>query len=270
MSYELLVLDIDGTLVNTKKEITDAVRNACINCQKRGKKIAIATGRCKRGVRNQVSEIQLDRFGGFVVSINGAQIHNAKTNKEYQNITLPSGMIYELYDYACENGCGILTYDEQGNIISLYEDDKYVLMDAKGSDLPVIVKKDFRKEVFFAGNKMILTGEPELLRELEPKATKKYEGVLSVYKSEEFYLEFMPYGVDKAMGIGMLSEKLGIDRENIICCGDGFNDIPMIEYAGLGVAMGNASYEVKKHADFIAPSCDEDGLVTVINQFMMD
>ena len=143
-------------------------------------------------------------------------------------------------------------------------------MDAKGCDIPIWVPEDFHRDVTFDGNKVILTGNPQQLEALEPKAAKDFEGRLSVYRSEGFYLEMMPLGVDKAYGVSKLLERLGYRRSQIVCCGDGFNHLPMIEYAGLGVAMDNAPEELKQLADYIAPSCDEDGLVDVIERFIKD
>ena len=102
------------------------------------------------------------------------------------------------------------------------------------------------------------------------KTYEKYEGVLSVYRSEEFYLEMMPLGVDKAYGISKLLGRLGFSRNQMVCCGDGFNDLSMIEYAGLGVAMGNAHEDIRAKADYVAPTCDEDGVVDVIQRFIKD
>ena len=108
------------------------------------------------------------------------------------------------------------------------------------------------------------------LEKLEKKAAKDFEGRLSVYRSEGFYLEMMPLGVDKAYGVAKLLERLGYRRSQMVCCGDGFNDLPMIEYAGFGVAMANAPEQLKEKADYVAPSCDEDGLVDVITRFIKD
>ena len=108
------------------------------------------------------------------------------------------------------------------------------------------------------------------MEKLEKKAAKDVEGRLSVYRSEGFYLEMMPLGVDKAYGVAKLLERLGYRRSQMVCCGDGFNDLPMIEYAGFGVAMANAPEQLKEKADYVAPSCDEDGLVDVITRFIKD
>lgn len=269
MAYELLVLDVDGTLVNTKKEITERTKEALWECQEQGIKVAIASGRCTEGIRHQAKAIGLDRFGGYVISFNGGRITNFATGEVIYYITLPDGMIHELYDYSKKEHTGILTYDA-GKIVAHSDTDPYITIDAKGCDIPIWVPEDFHRDVKFAGNKCILTGDPAHLEKLEKKAAKDFEGRLSVYRSEGFYLEMMPLGVDKAYGVAKLLERLGYRRSQMVCCGDGFNDLPMIEYAGFGVAMANAPEQLKEKADYVAPSCDEDGLVDVITRFIKD
>ena len=91
----------------------------------------------------------------------------------------------------------------------------------------------------------------------------------SVYRSEPFFIEIMPKNVDKASSLDKMLETVGMTRENAICCGDGFNDVSMIKYAGIGVAMGNAQPVVKEAADYITATNDEDGLVQVIDRFIL-
>lgn len=269
MSYELLVLDVDGTLVNSHKEITEKTRSAIWECQENGVKVAIASGRCTEGIRHQAEAIGLDRFGGYIVSYNGGRITNFQTGEVIYDISLPEGMIHELYDYSKREHTGILTYHD-GKIISHSDTDPYITVDAKGCDIPIWVPEDFHSEVKFPVNKCILTGDPDHLESLEKKAAADFAGRLSVYRSEPFYLEMMPLGVDKAYGLSRLLEKMGYGRNRMVCCGDGFNDLSMIEYAGMGAAMGNAPEEIKKKADYVAPSCDEDGVAEVINRFIKD
>lgn len=269
MAYELLVLDVDGTLVNSQKKISEKTCSAIIECQKNGIKVAIASGRCTEGIRHQARAIQLDQYGGYIISFNGGRITNFQTGEVIYDITLPEGMIHTLYDYSVEKGTGFLSYF-RGSMVAHSDTDPYIVIDSKGCDIPIWVPEDFHKDIQFLGNKVILTGEPDKLKELEPIAAKDFEGQLSVYRSEEYYLEMMPLGVDKAYGVSKLLERIGYHRNQMVCCGDGFNDLPMIHYAGLGVAMANASDELKKEADYIAPSCDEDGIVDVINRFIKD
>lgn len=269
MAYELLVLDVDGTLVNSRKEITEKTKAALIECQENGIRVAIASGRCTEGIRHQAHAIGLDEYGGYIISYNGGRITNCRTKEVIYNIPLPDGMLHELYDYSVQQETGILTYHD-GKIIAHSDTDPYIVVDAKGCDMPIWVPEDFHREVHFNVNKCILTGDPEKLALLEEKAAKDFAGRLSVYRSEGFYLEMMPLGVDKAYGVSRLLQQMGYSRSQMVCCGDGFNDLPMIEYAGMGVAMANAPQELKDKADYVAPSCDEDGLVSVIDQFIKD
>jgi Cof subfamily protein (haloacid dehalogenase superfamily) len=106
------------------------------------------------------------------------------------------------------------------------------------------------------------------LEELMPHLQQKFHKLLNIYRSEPFFLEIMPQNIDKAYSLQKLLNSIGLTADSMICCGDGFNDISMIEYAGLGVAMENAQPIVKETADFITKSNDEDGILHVINTFL--
>jgi len=92
---------------------------------------------------------------------------------------------------------------------------------------------------------------------------------LNIFRSEPFFLELMPKGIDKASVLKRFISFLGIGRDEVICCGDGYNDLTMIEFAGLGVAMANAREEVLAAADYVTVSNDEDGIVKVIEKFIL-
>ncbi len=235
--------------------------------QEAGIKVAIASGRCTAGIMPTARKIHLEEYGGYIVSYNGACITNCQTGEEIYSITLPEGIVPEIYEFSKKEKTGIMTY-HNNDIIAENDADQYIQIDAKGCDIDIHVVKDFGKEVTYPVNKCLLTGDPDFMATVEPKAAKAFEGRLSVYRSEDFYVEMMPLGIDKAYGLEKLLQRLGVTREEMICCGDGFNDISMIEYAGLGVAMANAAEEVQKSADYIAPHCDEDGLVDVIERYL--
>lgn len=266
MAYEVLVLDVDGTLMRTDKTISQKTIDAIVGLQGRGVKVAIASGRCTAGIMPTARKIKLDEFGGFIVSFNGGCISNCQTGEVIYNINLPDGIVQEIYDFSKKEKTGIMTYHGR-DIIAENDADQYIQIDAKGCEIEIHVVENFGKEVTYPVNKCLLTGDPEYMAEVEPRAAKAFEGRLSVYRSEDFYVEMMPLGIDKAYGLSRLLKCLGYSRNQMVCCGDGFNDISMIEYAGLGVAMANASEEVRGKADYIAPHCDEDGLVDVIERF---
>ena len=120
----------------------------------------------------------------------------------------------------------------------------------------------------FPINKLLIPGEPAVLEEMIPVLKEKYHSLLNIYRSEPYFLEIMPQNIDKAYSLQKLLSSIGLTADSMICCGDGYNDVSMIEYAGLGVAMENAQPIVKDTADFITKSNDDDGILYVINQFL--
>jgi Cof subfamily protein (haloacid dehalogenase superfamily) len=91
-----------------------------------------------------------------------------------------------------------------------------------------------------------------------------------VYRSEPFFLEILPKGINKANALEMLLKEVGAEREELMAFGDGYNDISMIEYAGMGVAMSNGNELIKEKADYVAPSNDEGGIAHVLEKFVLD
>ena len=114
-----------------------------------------------------------------------------------------------------------------------------------------------------------MTAPPEKAEKLTAMLQEKFDGILSIYRSEPFFIEIMPKNIDKASSLSRMLKTVGLKQEDVICCGDGYNDVTMVAYAGIGVAMANARDEVKAVADYITGSNDEDGLVDVIDKFIL-
>ncbi len=268
MEEKVLVLDIDGTLTNSQKEISPATRQGIINTLKRGHRVILASGRPTPGMRRYEKELELEKYGGYLLSFNGGRIVECRTGEIVYQRTLPLTMIPSLYRFAEDHGCGLLTYFGD-QIISAFEPDEYALLESRINHMPIKVVEDFRSYVDFDINKCLVTAPADRAPELERQLQERYGDRASVYRSEPFFIEIMPQNVDKATSLDRMLSTVGLTRENAVCCGDGFNDISMIRYAGLGVAMGNAQPAVKEAADFITGTNDEDGLVTVIDDFIL-
>ena len=269
MRHKILVLDIDGTLTNSKKEITPATKNALYAMQAAGYQLAIASGRPTAGVEPIAKECKLDEYGGYILSFNGARVVRFSTGEILYNNTLPQQFIPQIYEIAKERGVGMITYDPNDNLITGTRTDKY-MGEARINRRDIYQVQDFIGAIKFPVNKCLISGEPEVLAPLTEELQKRYYGVLNIYRSEPFFLEIMPPMVDKAHALERLLPSLGIGREECVCCGDGYNDITMLQYAGLGVAMANAQLEVREAADIITLSNDEDGLVPVICTYFLD
>lgn len=269
MSEKVLVLDIDGTLTNSEKEITPATKKGLQTIMERGHKVILASGRPTPGMRRYERELELTKYGGYLLSFNGGRIVECRTGEIIYQRILSSEIVSELYDFAKENGCGLITYDSEV-IVSAFEPDEYVQLESRINGMEIKVVEDFKSYVNFDVNKFLLTAPVEIAPEVEKTLCRKYEEVASVYRSEPFFIEIMPKNVDKAASLDRMLEIIGLTKDDAISCGDGFNDISMIKYAGVGVAMGNAQPAVKEAADYITATNDRDGLVEVIDKFILN
>lgn len=266
MDKKMLVLDIDGTLTNSKKEITKATKAAITHVLEAGHVVVIASGRPTPGTKKVCEELKLKNYDGYVLSYNGAKITSLKDNRVVSQKILDNKYIPEIYEFAQENDMGMMTY-EDNDAITGTRCDEYMELEARINSIGLRYVENFTEYVSFPVNKCLLTKEAEKAAVLCEILGEKYKDELSIYRSEPFFVEIMPKGVDKAASLEILREALGIKKENIVACGDGFNDLSMIKYAGVGVCMANGCDACKEAADFIAPSNDEDGICTVIEKF---
>lgn len=268
MSYEIIILDIDGTLVNSKKVITEHTLNTLITLQKQGKKVALASGRPVQGIVGHAKTLRLAEFGGYILAYNGGAVIDVNSDQVIYSKYFPNEIIPEICEELKGTNVTINTYEAdkiiEGNAINSYSDieSKIVGMEAK-------FVENFAEYVNFDINKLLLAGEPEEILKLEKIFAERYKGVIEVFRSEEFFLELVPLGIDKAKSIDVLLNKIGLNSSQCIACGDGYNDITMIQYAGLGVAMGNAVDKVKESANLIADTNDNDGVAKIVEEYML-
>lgn len=267
MSYKIIAFDIDGTLTNSEKIITQPTKEAILDIQERGYKVVLSSGRPTPGMVKIADDLCLNQYGGYVLSYNGAKIIDWHTKEIIYEKELPCSVIPDLYRHAVEGGVGIITY-EDNYVVAGTPIDNYMRIESKINQLEIKYVENFPDYVDFTTNKCLMTGEHEILQIVENKLKKRYKSLLSIYFSEPYFLEIMPQKVDKAQSLLKLLNMLGMTNEDMICCGDGFNDISMIEVAGLGIAMENAQDVVKAAADYITLSNDNDGILHMIQKFL--
>ncbi|MCI6671686.1 MAG: Cof-type HAD-IIB family hydrolase [Prevotella sp.] len=266
--YKMLVLDLDGTLTNAKKEITPRTKAALMQAQERGVRVVLASGRPTYGIVPLAEELELARYEGFILAFNGAKIIEYSTQEVVFEQTLSPEIVPHLYEAAHQTGMTILTYQGEG-IAATNKEDEYVAIEAFINKMPVVQYDDFPHQIVYPINKCLIVGEPQKLHTLELSIAKEMNGRISVYRSADYFLECVPLNVDKAASLERLINRIDIEREEIIACGDGHNDLSMIAYAGLGVAMENATDQLKAHAGFITLSNEEDGIAHVIEKFLI-
>lgn len=268
MNYQVLVLDLDGTLTNSDKVITKKTYDAIMTIQEKGVKVVLASGRPTYGIMPLAKELKLAQYGGYILSFNGGKVINCKDETILFEKTLPESELHRVFDLAKKYEVNILSYEDD-LIITETAADPYVRLEAKINHLNIKQVVHLNEYIYFPVVKCIMLGDGERMAEIEPNVRKELGELFNVYRSEPFFLEIMPEGIDKAKSLERLLANLNLGPEVMVACGDGYNDISMIQYAGLGVAMENANDTVKKVADFITKSNDEDGIFYVIEKYFL-
>lgn len=269
MKYKLLVLDVDGTLLNNDKEISSRTLAALLKVQQMGVHIVLASGRPTYGILPVAKKLELGNYGGYILSYNGAQIIDARTGEVLFEKRINPEMLPYIEKKARKNGFSIFTYTED-RIIADRSDDPYIRQEASLNNMKLIEEPEFSIAIDFSPCKCMLASDnEEALVGLEEHWRKRLNGVLDVFRSEPYFLEVVPCSVDKANTLGILMEKLGVKPEEVMAIGDGVCDFSMIQMAGLGVAMGNAQDSVKVCADVVTASNEEDGVALAVEKAIL-
>lgn len=268
MRYKALALDLDGTLVNSKKELSQGNKKAIWRAIDSGLAVILATGRPTLGVMPLAKELELDKRGGFILNYNGGRIAECRSGKIIVEHVLPPECIQAIGECAKKAGVYACTYTKN-QIVAESDTDEYVLKEAFCNGTTVKKVDDFVKFVDYSVNKCLVVGEHEKLLPVQAQLKKTFPDKLEAFFSESYFLEVVPPNVSKSEGLKQIAKALNINLEEMAACGDGLNDIPMLETAGLGIAMANAYDEVKAVADMLAPSNDDDGVAWVIENVIM-
>ena len=267
--YKLIAVDLDGTLVRSDQSISPRTIDTLVQVQQSGVKMAVASGRPTFGTAHVADALRLADFGGYVMSYNGGEIYDWGTKTRLHAQTLDEDIIPYIYVYAREHGMPIMTYIGK-EVVSEVENNEYINYSVMRNRMTLRKVEDFVATAQGVGIvKCIIVGDPTLLPALEIEMQETLKGKAGVFRSEPFFLEIVPVGIDKAEGLSILLDKIGMQPSELIAFGDGYNDIPMLQFAGLGVAMGNAAEDIQKAADMVAQSNDDDGIAVLLEKLIL-
>jgi hypothetical protein len=266
MKYKALALDLDGTLTDSSKNLSDEHREAVMRAAKNGVHIILASGRPLFGITPIARKLELEKLGGYILAYNGGNIVDCKTGGiVYENL-LPMECKKDICSLARQAGVYALTYDKDV-VVAESDTDYYVVLESKCNDTTIKRVDNLDDYVDYEVAKFLVVGPHEKLIPVQQALLEKHGDKLNAFYSEDYFLEVVPKTVAKDKALAQLLEKLGVSRDELVACGDGMNDIPMLKFAGLAVAMENAYPEVKEHADYIAPSNDNNGIADVVDKF---
>ncbi|MCM1108295.1 MAG: Cof-type HAD-IIB family hydrolase [Clostridium sp.] len=269
MKYKLLVLDVDGTLLNGAKEITKHTLTTLRKVQQMGVRILLSSGRPTYGLLSIAKELELGTYGGFISSYNGGQIISAANGEVVFERRINPEMLPYIEKKARKNGFALMTYDGD-SVVTTNAADPYVRQEAELNGMKITEVDDFSIAVDFAPCKcMLVSADEAALVGLEEHWKRRLAGVLDVFRSENYFLEVVACQVDKANSLAALMNLLGITSEEVVAIGDGVCDVSMLQMVGLGIAMGNAPDSVKRCTESVTLSNEEDGVAVAVERAIL-
>lgn len=269
MKYKLLVLDVDGTLLNEAKEISKRTLAALLKVQQMGVRIVLASGRPTYGLLPLAKSLELGNYGGYLVSYNGCQIISAQNGEILFERRINPELVPYLEKKARKNNFALLTYHDD-TLVTDSPENRHVQREAALNHLQIIREDEFSAGIDFAPCKCVLVSDDEeALIDLEAYWKKRLDGTMDVFRSERYFLEVVPYGIDKANTLGALLDMLKVKRDEVMAIGDGVCDVTMIQLAGMGVAMGHSPESVKACADYVTVSNEDDGVAQAVEKAIL-
>lgn len=261
-----LAADLDGTLLTSSKTITPHTRQVLIEAQQRGLTIILASGRPLYSILPFAEQLELQKHHGFIIAFNGSLVWDCSKKEVVKQKTIPLHVIPELVA-ALNDDFHIHGY-KGNNIVIQGEPDSWSKYISSANKMQLLETKNFTNTITEAQHKCIITGPPRKLWHLEKRLKKQFETNFSICRSESFLLEVMPNGIDKADALRELLAKLKGKTDELLCCGDGYNDLKMMRLAGISCAPRNAKKPVKQAASFVTESNDRDGVAHAVIKYV--
>ena len=266
---KLVAIDMDGTLLNSKKELLEETKQYFKNFHNKNTEtlLVLCTGRPETGIRPYLKDLGYLEENHYIISQNGANIYESQTGKRVMDAFVDSAAIQKWIELGKKHGISVM-----GAGVDYYysfEEDptEWMEFDVKlvSGKLKRIPTKESLNTDFY---KILLMGDEEQLNEFETYIPEEWRDEFYVVRSQKYLVEVLTKGVNKAFGLEKLAQKLNIEPSEIAAIGDAANDIEMLEYAGLAIAMGNASEEVKAIADIVTDTNENNGVIKAIDNLI--
>lgn len=265
MKYKLMAVDIDGTLLNDRNELTENTKNTIKQAVERGLIFTIASGRPIQGIEGLNKALNLDVP---FITYNGAMVVLGKSKKILYERKLSKDDAGDIIKLGEEYGTNIMVWKDGGLYVPKINEkvEEYKLI----SGVEPILVENTEQLIENGVTKILWYDEVEKIEKYQREIVNHLSENVNFHPSRPYFLEFVDKDASKAIAMEKLGEYYGIERSEMIAVGDGYNDLSMIEYAGLGVAMANSPDEVKEKADYITLSNEEDGVAHVIYEFILN
>jgi Cof subfamily protein (haloacid dehalogenase superfamily) len=259
-------MDLDDTLLRDDWTISPRVVKTIQRAQAQGVKVTIATGRMPISARPYAEQLGIDVP---VITYHGAMIQQVLSREILFRCVIPSTLAAEIVRDVLGRGIYAQVYLKDRVVTSKVNDwsreyAKIAKVYIEEADLPALLSAEPE-----GVEKILLMGEESELDQLNPLLQQRFGKNVHLTKSKPFFLEMTDSAVNKGVALAALAKRFGIAREEVMAIGDSFNDLEMIKYAGIGVAMGNARPEIQAQADFVTATNEEDGVAEAIERYVL-
>ena len=267
MNYKLLALDLDGTTLSAGLDIDPAVSQAIMAAQAQGVRVTIATGRMFGSTVPYARQLNIH---DPVICYQGALIRDPNSGEIFQHVVTPGDLAAEAIEMLSERDIFTIAYIDERVCVAKHrpELDQYLPWPPEG--IEVVIDPELaalaRER---APTKLLFVSEPAIVDRETARLAEYFAGRLSVVRSHSLFGELTALGISKGSALAALAARLGIAREQVVAIGDHENDLPMIEWAGLGLAMGNAIPAARALADAVIPSVQEAGVAWAIERYIL-
>jgi Cof subfamily protein (haloacid dehalogenase superfamily) len=262
LPYRVCAIDLDETLLDDEQKVPARSARTVKQVAELGVAVVLASGRMHEGIQRYGDQIGI---AGPVISYNGAMVRDAATNETWLHEEVSGEQAALVMDYCRENDLQLNLYRD-GKVLTA-EMTPWLELYIHRTKAPYEIVPDFYTRLKGEpSTKLVIINSPEYTHGLKPHFQQVFGSSLYITKTSDEYLEFMPPNANKGSALALVAERLGVPREQTIAFGDSYNDIPMLQWAGLGVAIGNARPAVKESAARIAPTNEECGVATTLEE----
>jgi len=259
-------MDLDDTLLRDDWTISPRVVKAIQKAKAQGVLMTIATGRMPISSRPYAEQLGLDVP---MITYHGAMIQQVLSGEILFRRVIPSSLAAEIVRNVSERGVYAQVYLKDRVIAQdlnewSQEYERIASVRIEQEDLSTLLSQEPE-----GVEKILLMAKESDLDQLAPLLRQLYGEKVHLTKSKPCFLEMTDYSVNKGVALAALAERFGIAQEDVMAIGDSFNDLEMIKYAGVGVAMGNARSEIREHADIVTATNEEDGVAEAIERYVL-
>lgn len=269
---KLVAIDLDGTLLHDDCTISQYTKNIIEEASRNDIIVVPTSGRSFRNIKEQVKGIEGIKY---CICSNGSIVGRLDTEEVLYNHKIPVETAYEIYKEIKRRGGFVQIYSDTEAFVEndvrhiIYESDlpEEFCDNLLATDIPILSAELLIKRGLMQVNKFHVVFSDSKEMESFAEYCKAIEGILVTYPSD-YNMEIFAHGCNKDKGIRVICQNCGIDREDTIAIGDSDNDVAMIQYANIGIAVDNAMDVLKDAADYITKSNNEDGPAIVLEKIL--